>query len=315
MPNFSTPSGSTQPYIPAIHRDQRNRVPGTVKVFGSKAEMDAAVAVEKSNIALGLPVWFALETLVLASEPIGVQRRWSLTSGGHARTIVVGSKTFDLQGDANIVIATTGLPGAGAGSNGDMALDADTGAVYSKSSGQWTVASAASGTNLTGTLAPEGSVTAPAGAFYGRTGPTPGLFYKMAGAGNTGWVAVSTGAPPSLSAPGAPTSVVATAGTNSASVTGTASSTGGSTINRWRATPTTGSGIPVSASSLPINVTGLTAGTAVAFTLAASNDGGTTYGPESAASNSVTPSAPDSGSSILTLNGKPLVLNNLNLVV
>ena len=316
MPNFSTPSGTTQPYIPAIHRDQRNRVPGTVKVFASLAEMNAAIVVERSNIALGLPVWFALETLILTSEPIGVERRWDPTSPGNARTVVIGIRTFPLTGDNNSVWPASGAaPASNVGINGDLALDAPNNTVYSKASNQWTVTATVGGAgNLTGTAAPEGSVTAAPGVFYGRTGSTPGLYYKMNGTGNTGWVAVTTSVP-AVTAPGAPTSVVATGGNASASVTGTApASNGGATINRYRATPSIGSA--VNAASLPISVTGLTNGTPVTFTLAASNDGGTTYGPESAASNSVTPSAGSgSGTSNLVLNGMPLVLNNLNLVM
>ncbi len=315
MPNFSTPSGSTQPYIPAIHRDQRNRVPGTVKVFADLAEMNAAVVVERSNIALGLPVWFALETLILAIEPIGVERRWNPASPGDARTAVIGIRTFPLLGDSNIVRPTTGAPASGVGINGDLALDAASGVVYEKASNLWSVKAAVGGAgNLTGTASPEGSVTAAAGTFYGRTGSTTGLYYKMSGSGNTGWVTVTTSVP-AVTAPGAPTSVTATAGNGTASVTGTApSSNGGATINRYRATPSVGSA--VSAASLPISFTGLTNGTAVTFTLAASNDGGSTYGPESAASNSVTPSAGSGTTSkTLTLNGMPLILNNLNLVM
>lgn len=94
-------------------------------------------------------------------------------------------------------------------------------------------------------------------------------------------------------APSAPTAVTATAGNASASVTGTApASNGGAAITGYRATSSPG-GITATSSTLPVNVTGLTNGTAYTFTLAAQNSVG--YGPESAASASVTPVAPASG--------------------
>lgn len=89
--------------------------------------------------------------------------------------------------------------------------------------------------------------------------------------------------------PGAPAIGTATPGNNSASVAGTApASTNGGAITGYRATSTPG-GITATSPTLPVSVPGLTAGTTYTFTLAAQNSAG--YGPESPASNSVTPTA------------------------
>ena len=91
--------------------------------------------------------------------------------------------------------------------------------------------------------------------------------------------------------PGAPTNVSATAGSGSATVSFTAPSFPGipATITGYRVTSSPG-GITATGSSSPITITGLTNGTAYTFTVAATNAIG--YGPESSASNSVTPIAP-----------------------
>lgn len=92
-----------------------------------------------------------------------------------------------------------------------------------------------------------------------------------------------------IAPPGAPTIGTATAGNAQASVTFTApGSTGGGPITGYRVTSTPG-GITATGAGSPITVTGLTNGVAYTFTVAAQNAGG--FGPESAASNSVTPSA------------------------
>ncbi|HZC51863.1 MAG TPA: N,N-dimethylformamidase beta subunit family domain-containing protein, partial [Mycobacterium sp.] len=97
--------------------------------------------------------------------------------------------------------------------------------------------------------------------------------------------------------PGAPTGVTATAGNASATVSWTApTNNGGSTITKYTVTPyigttaqtpTTVTGAPPATST---TVTGLTNGTTYTFKVSATNVNGT--GPDSAASNAVTPSAP-----------------------
>ena len=90
-------------------------------------------------------------------------------------------------------------------------------------------------------------------------------------------------------APGAPTSVVGTAGVAQASVAFTApASTGGASITSYTVTSSPG-GFTASGSSSPIVVTGLTNGTAYTFTVTATNSVGA--GSASVSSSSVTPKA------------------------
>jgi hypothetical protein len=101
-------------------------------------------------------------------------------------------------------------------------------------------------------------------------------------------------APPT--APGAPAGVSATAGNASATVSWTAPSTGGSPITGYTVTPYVGSAAqtPTTITGSPpatnATVTGLTNGTAYTFKVSATNAVGT--GPDSSASNAVTPTAP-----------------------
>ena len=92
--------------------------------------------------------------------------------------------------------------------------------------------------------------------------------------------------------PGAPTSPVATAGSSSASVAFTAPANIGypGSIIGYRVTSSPG-GFTGTGLTSPVTVTGLTNGTAYTFTVAAQNVNG--YGPESVASNSVTPIPPN----------------------
>lgn len=95
------------------------------------------------------------------------------------------------------------------------------------------------------------------------------------------------------SVPGAPTSPVATAGNASASVAFVAPADTGypaGAIIGYRVTSSPG-GFTGTGATSPVTVTGLTNGTAYTFTVAAQNVNG--YGPESVASNSVTPVLPN----------------------
>jgi hypothetical protein len=102
--------------------------------------------------------------------------------------------------------------------------------------------------------------------------------------------------PSTATVPSAPTIGTATAGNAQATVTFTPpTSDGGSPITGYRVTSSPG-GITATGSASPITITGLTNGTAYTFTVAAQNLVG--YGPESAASNSVTPTAVNKTSSV-----------------
>jgi len=93
------------------------------------------------------------------------------------------------------------------------------------------------------------------------------------------------------SIPGAPTSPVATAGDALASVAFVAPSNAGyPAITSYRVTSSPG-GFTGTGATSPVTVTGLSNGTAYTFTVAAQNEAG--YGPESVASNSVTPAVPN----------------------
>ena len=97
----------------------------------------------------------------------------------------------------------------------------------------------------------------------------------------------------SASVPGAPTSIVATAGNASASITFAApASNGGSAITGYTVTSSPAGGVDASAgsTSLTRTITGLTNGTAYTFTVKATNSVGTSVA--SAPSNSVKPVAP-----------------------
>ena len=87
--------------------------------------------------------------------------------------------------------------------------------------------------------------------------------------------------------PGAPTNVVATAGSSQASVAFTPpTNTGGAVINSYTVTSSPG-GITATGGSSPIGVGGLTNGVSYTFTVVANNTMGS--GAASAASNAVIP--------------------------
>ena len=116
--------------------------------------------------------------------------------------------------------------------------------------------------------------------------------------------------PTALTAPDAPTGVSATGGHEQATVNWTApANNGGSAITSYRVTPFIGSTaqtpVSVPAPATSKTITGLTGGTAYTFKVAAINAIGT--GPDSAASNSVTPTAltaPDAPTGVSATGGQ-----------
>ncbi len=108
------------------------------------------------------------------------------------------------------------------------------------------------------------------------------------------WVDVLFAPPAAATAPGAPTAVSASAGLAQATVNWTApANNGGAPITSYRITPYIGAAaqtpVTVSAPASSKTIAGLTPGTAYTFKVAAINSVGT--GPDSAASNAVTPTA------------------------
>ena len=149
MPDTTTSNGTTAAHIALLKESQKNRVGGTTKFFETQAEMEAAIAVERSNITLGAPIWFNGEHVEKGSEPAGIWRRWLRVSNAgtpaanaaasHARTVVVGTKVFLLPGDGNVVLQVSGVPSINTGENGDLAMELDLGYVYSKTGGAWSL--------------------------------------------------------------------------------------------------------------------------------------------------------------------------------
>ena len=150
---------------------------------------------------------------------------------------------------------------------------------------------------------PAGGVDANAGAtglshlVTGLTNGTPYTFTVTAtNAAGTGGPSIASNtvtpsAPPGV--PGAPTAVVATPGNASATVSFTPpASNGGSPITGYAVTSSPAGGVDANAGTTATTHTigGLANGTAYTFSVTATNAIGT--GPPSAASNSVTPSAP-----------------------
>ena len=144
----------------------------------------------------------------------------------------------------------------------------------------------------TGTLNQAGSGTI---TVTGLTNGTPYTFTVKAN-NAAGASAASEPTSPEVtpySVPDAPTSVMATAGNEQASVTFTApASNGGSAITSYTVTPYVGAtaGSPVTQNANPIVVTGLINGTAYTFTVIANNAAGASA--VSTASSAVTPVAP-----------------------
>ena len=158
-------------------------------------------------------------------------------------------------------------------------------------------------TGYTVTVLPGGATFQPVGTAttVNVTGLTNGTSYTFTVVATN---SVSDGPPSAPSAPvtptaaatapGAPTGVTAIAGNGSATVSWTApASNGGSAITGYTVTASPGGAFATTNGATTVVVSGLTNGTAVTFTVVATNGVGT--GPASAASTAVTPTAPAGG--------------------
>ncbi len=232
------------------------------------------------------------------------------TSGGNGVYVYNGSSAFPnntFQGAnywVDVVFSTTGgAATAPAAPTGVTATAGDKQATVS-----WT-APANNGSAITSyTVTPYAGTTAgtpttvtgtPPATTTTVTGLTNGTAYTFkvsatnaigTGPDSTASAAVTPTGP---TAPAAPTGVTATAGDKQATVSWTAPANGGSAITGYTVTPYAGTtaGTPTTVTGTPpattTTVTGLTNGTAYTFKVSATNAIGT--GPDSTASNSVTP--------------------------
>lgn len=200
-----------------------------------------------------------------------------------------------------VITGPSGAAGAGS-STANIAENASTGPTFSTD-----IALGGGYPTLTGAQAANWAITALSSTSWridpvtpfdfdagGLVNPQAIVFNASASVSQSCSVTVTNVSEPPL----APTIGTATAGNASASVAFTApSNTGRPAISGYTATSSPG-GITGTGATSPITVSGLTNGTAYTFKVKAENSDG--FGPESAASNSVTPSAGGSGPTINT---------------
>lgn len=239
MPNSSTSWGTDSANVAVLSKQQSEKLHRITQSFESVAELNAAVARQITNV-----IWIDKLQLIVATEPEGVTRRFhrdATIANSHARTVVMGFKSFVLGSDTNTVHAVSGTPTT-VGASGDYALNPDTGYVYLKAASTWSQVAM-----LWGSVPVE---------------PTK---------------------------PGAPTNVLVVAGDAAVEVSWAApASNGGSNITNYRLSWSGGQSTIVG-NVLTGSISGLTNGVPGTVTVAASNDGGVSYGTESAPSESVTP--------------------------
>jgi RHS repeat-associated protein len=162
-------------------------------------------------------------------------------------------------------------------------------------------------TNYTATSSPGGFTASGAASPLVVTGLTNGTAYTFtvtaANSVGTGPASAASNSvtPANLTVPGAPTTVSATGGNATATVSfGPPGSNGGAAITSYTATSNPG-GLIASGPASPLVVAGLTDGTAYTFTVTATNSVGT--GPASAASKSVTPATVPSAPTSVSASG------------
>ena len=192
--------------------------------------------------------------------------------------------------DATVPGAPTGVTASAGNGNATVSFTAPASNGGAAITG-YTVTSSPGGFTATGSASP---ITV-----SGLTNGTSYTFTVTAtsSAGTSSASAASAGVTPqaAVTAPGAPTSVTASAGDGQAIVSFTPPvSDGGAPIAQYTVTSSPG-GFTATGSASPITVTGLTNGTSYTFTVTATSNGGTSV--PSAASAGVTPQATSSGGS------------------
>lgn len=140
MPNISSPLGTSSASMPLVRPDQRNRLAGTLILFNTVADLNAAVALERTNIANGVPMWATGQPLAVAREQEqGLYRVWN-AAGQHARTLILRpGVSLILAADAGVVGFASGAPAAGAGADGDVSIDWAANQLHVKAAGAWVV--------------------------------------------------------------------------------------------------------------------------------------------------------------------------------
>ncbi len=262
----------------------------------------AAYSIGTSNVAIGGSLLTALSAWVTYTN--------SSTYNTWAADIGSSNGGYPIFGTAYVPVYAPGAPTIGTASAGN-----------GQASVSFTAPASNGGSAITGytvTSNPGGKTGTGIGSPITVTGLTNGTAYTFT---VTATNSVGTSSPSSVSnsvtpvtVPGAPTIGTATAGNGQASVSFTApASNGGAAITGYTVTSSPGGFIGTGAAS-PITVTGLTNGTAYTFNVTATNSAGT--GAASAASNSVTPLAAPTVSSVAVPSNATYIANqNLDFVV